>query len=433
MSTITDRHRTRRPHRKSRAGCHNCKQRRVKCDELKPICGNCSRFSIPCGFSPHLCGSEKSKNILPDVPIRRKRGRPRKDWSAITRDSAPHGEDEVGESSETTGSSPGPSLIKGPISSPQLTVDELELLYHYLTDPNFSHGDKLMWQVKVPRLAFSHHYVLHLILAVSAFHLMRVDPSRAEHFRKLADTHHSIGIRQATKLFPQLSTENCAPLYVAAVFACACGFAKEPTPGNLLIIAEGCEVPWLDLLRGVRLIVENIGLEHVFCGVLGPFPPPEPKEPTETDEYQVDFVSWEEPLQKLSALVSTAPSSAQEIYNSTFECLTWCFHETYGTSTAPKSLIFGQLHVIMAWIYKLDEGFVEFIRQKQSTALIILAYFCILLSSLEYYWFLQGWANHICRGITNSLDPSYEHWLEWPREQIEKSLKSRIKKRRASS
>ncbi|KAI1476507.1 hypothetical protein F4774DRAFT_235288 [Daldinia eschscholtzii] len=424
---MSDRPRARRPHKKSRAGCRNCKQRRVKCDELKPICGNCTRFSISCDFSPHLAGSDQSEDVSSNAPIRRKRGRPRKDWSAITRDPALHGEDEVGEGSGTTGSSPDLLLTKASTTSPQLTVDELELLHHYLTDPNLSQGDKLMWQVKVPRLAFTHHYALHLILAVSAFHLMRLEPDRVEHFRRLADTHHFIGIRQVTELFPRLSIENCSPLYVAATLACACGFAKGPTPGNLLVVAEGCEVPWLDLLRGVRLIIENIGLEHVFTGVLAPFPPPQPEKPVKTDEYQVEFVPWEEHLQKLLTLVSAAPASAHEVYNKTYESLSQAFHETYGTSIAPKSEIIGQPQVIIAWIYRLDEVFVGFIREKQPPALIILAYFAILLSTLEYFWFLEGWANHICLGITDSLGSSYKHWLQWPKEQIENSLKSRKK------
>ncbi|KAI0853909.1 hypothetical protein F5Y00DRAFT_269255 [Daldinia vernicosa] len=415
--------RARRPHRKSRAGCRNCKQRRVKCDELKPTCGNCSRFAIPCDFSPNLAGSQQSDDLLNNTLTQRKRGRPRKDWSAITGHFGPH--EEIYERSETTAPSLDPLSIKGSTSSPHWTVDELELLHHYLTDGQLSQGDKLLWQIKVPRLAFTHHCALHLILAVSAFHLMRLEPDRSEHFRRLAGVHHSIGIRQATDLFPRLSKDNCSALYVASALACACGFARGTTPGNLLVVAEGCEVPWLDLLRGVRIIIENIGLEHVFSGVLGPFPPPQPEKPSRKEAYRVEFVPWEEPLQKLSTLISAAPVLSRGIYNNTLGCLSWCFHETYGTSAAPKNEIIGQFQVIIAWLYKLDECFVGFLREKQPPALIILAHFAILLSSLEYCWFLEGWANHVSQGIADSLDPSYEQWLQWPSEQIDKSIKSR--------
>ncbi|KAI1418548.1 hypothetical protein F5Y13DRAFT_184190 [Hypoxylon sp. FL1857] len=415
-----DRPRKRRTHTKSRAGCRNCKQRRVKCDELKPICGNCQRFSIPCDFTPIPACSEQREPLLINAPTGRKRGRPRKDWSAISRDAGPRGG--AREGSETTASSPDLSLIKRS-SSLQLTVDELELLHHYLTDAQLSQGDKVLWQVKVPRLAFTHHCALHLLLAISALHLVRLEPSRSEHFKKLADAHHSIGIRQATDLFPQLSKDNCSALYVAAALACCCSFAQEPSPGNLLVVADGCEVPWLDLLRGVRLIVENIGLEHVFSGVLAPFPPPQPEDPPPTDALEVEFVPWEEPLSKLSDLVSTAPTSTHEVYNSTLGCLSWCFLETFGTCVTPKSEIIGKFEVIIAWMYRLEDQFVDLLREKQPTALIILAYFAILLSTLEYCWFLEGWAVHISQGIAGVLEPSYQQWLQWPSEQIEKLLR----------
>ncbi|KAB5576624.1 hypothetical protein GE09DRAFT_954120 [Coniochaeta sp. 2T2.1] len=42
--------RPRRPHRKSRNGCARCKQRRVKCDELRPSCSRCARHNIRCYY-----------------------------------------------------------------------------------------------------------------------------------------------------------------------------------------------------------------------------------------------------------------------------------------------------------------------------------------------------------------------------------------------
>lgn len=37
-------------HKKSRKGCATCKRRRVKCDEKRPICGNCERMGIECVY-----------------------------------------------------------------------------------------------------------------------------------------------------------------------------------------------------------------------------------------------------------------------------------------------------------------------------------------------------------------------------------------------
>ncbi|KJR83330.1 uncharacterized protein SPSK_04230 [Sporothrix schenckii 1099-18] len=37
-------------HRKSRNGCTKCKTRRVKCDEVRPVCSNCSRLGLDCAW-----------------------------------------------------------------------------------------------------------------------------------------------------------------------------------------------------------------------------------------------------------------------------------------------------------------------------------------------------------------------------------------------
>ncbi|APA16343.1 hypothetical protein sscle_16g111130 [Sclerotinia sclerotiorum 1980 UF-70] len=39
-----------RPHKKSRRGCGNCKLRKVKCDETRPMCKRCTEFKVLCNY-----------------------------------------------------------------------------------------------------------------------------------------------------------------------------------------------------------------------------------------------------------------------------------------------------------------------------------------------------------------------------------------------
>jgi hypothetical protein len=50
LVTIQDRARKRKPHKKSRNGCRNCKIRRVKCSEVRPACFQCRDFGILCNY-----------------------------------------------------------------------------------------------------------------------------------------------------------------------------------------------------------------------------------------------------------------------------------------------------------------------------------------------------------------------------------------------
>ena len=49
----------RKYHQKSRSGCSTCKKRRVKCDEQKPLCGNCVKLKLECGYL-HMDPEESS-------------------------------------------------------------------------------------------------------------------------------------------------------------------------------------------------------------------------------------------------------------------------------------------------------------------------------------------------------------------------------------
>ncbi|WVF68290.1 hypothetical protein IAT40_003055 [Kwoniella sp. CBS 6097] len=53
--------RQRRFHRRSRNGCQHCKKRRVRCDEARPVCGNCVRKK-----EEHMC--QYSFSMTTDVP-----------------------------------------------------------------------------------------------------------------------------------------------------------------------------------------------------------------------------------------------------------------------------------------------------------------------------------------------------------------------------
>ncbi|CAH0051124.1 unnamed protein product [Clonostachys solani] len=59
--------RTRRKNSKSRQGCLRCKSRRVKCDEVRPECGNCKKISRQCpGFQQELRWSKRhERGVVP--------------------------------------------------------------------------------------------------------------------------------------------------------------------------------------------------------------------------------------------------------------------------------------------------------------------------------------------------------------------------------
>ncbi|KAI1407151.1 hypothetical protein F5Y13DRAFT_206637 [Hypoxylon sp. FL1857] len=398
----------RRSHKKSRAGCQSCKMRKVKCDEVKPICGGCTRFSLPCYF-PSLPASEQPRER--DNPFfRPKRGRPRKDWASLANASST--EDTERRLSETATSSSA-SITEEPRA---LNVDDLELIYHFTRDDSLSLGNGGIWRDEVLRLGFEYHCVLHLVLALSALHLAALRPSESTKYEELADSHSALGLRLVTDLLPDLSHDNCHALYFATTLVCFVTLSKRSARGHLLVMADGWEVAWWNLFRGVRYVVETIGIESVLGAVK---PLPVNFEEQHNDKQVTRVVYWEEPLSKIADLISQTSHVDLQLYQKLLADLSRCFCETYGTIENPIGGLNGRFEVVIAWLYRMEDDFAARLKDRQPISLIILAHFAVLFHSLEYVWCLRGWASHILVSIRDTLDEDYAHWLDWPIEAVE--------------
>ncbi|KAI1444552.1 hypothetical protein F5Y02DRAFT_389858 [Annulohypoxylon stygium] len=393
----------RRSHRKSRTGCRNCKNRKVKCDEAKPVCGGCIRFALPCSFDSASSRSPPH----PDHPFfRNKRGRPRKDWIALANAS----------DTDRSESGSSPAATVSQTSLPALNVDDLELLHHFMTDPVLNSGNENLWRKKILPLGFEHYYVMHLVLAFAALHLATIHPSESTRYEELANNHSVIGLRMVTEVLPNLNEDNCIALYFATTLVCFTTLAKRSTRGHLLVMADGWEVSWWNLFRGVRYIVETMGFEAVF-GRLGPSS--DSAEHTWPTEWLfINAVYWEEPLGEIADLITQTPAPDRQIYQKSFDDLVKAFRETYGTTENPIVGEAGKFQVVIAWLYQMEDNFSERLKDKQPVALVIMAHFAVLFHTLEYFWCLKGWAERILASIEETLDPTSTHWLRWPMKQV---------------
>ncbi|CZR63277.1 uncharacterized protein PAC_13174 [Phialocephala subalpina] len=150
-----------RAHRKSRTGCGTCKTRKVKCDEHRPVCNNCSRRCadlIACDFPPRQ-DIFRSRKLVPRQS-----------------DSKPN-------SSFT----PSPHVIDlhptGTSTSPKQRRLEMRLLHHYTTTtchalPSRGKNDPhQIFSSVVPQIGFVSDLVLDAMLAFSALHLRSISSS----------------------------------------------------------------------------------------------------------------------------------------------------------------------------------------------------------------------------------------------------------------
>lgn len=182
----------RRSHKKSRAGCRRCKSRKIKCDEVHPRCGNCSKHGVPCDFeNPDVihelqqpsgaapADSPATAAATPYTP------RPGHDFASPTGSHA---------SPNAPAANTTPLYIQPPAAaiSPTAPVSrmmELRLMHHYTahTYKTFTFtapATEDIWRVTVPKLAFGGaQHLADAVLAVAALHLRSKSPSDKELIR----------------------------------------------------------------------------------------------------------------------------------------------------------------------------------------------------------------------------------------------------------
>ncbi|TDZ14215.1 Dimethylaniline monooxygenase [N-oxide-forming] 2 [Colletotrichum orbiculare MAFF 240422] len=227
------------------------------------------------------------------------------------------------------------------------TVDDLELQHHYLgVMEHFANGMP-MRREEVLRLSFRHHCVLHLMLAVSAMHLSRHSPEKARHWEEVADGHYTVGLRQVMEMLPTLNKDNCGAMYAASTLVCTYSFASRPSTGHLLLVSDGAEVAWLELLRGVRFVAETMGYDAIFSGELTPLPSDADKGGWPPEQTRARVVEWGLPFKTVSDVISAAGGPEFEVYEKMLTTLSDCFEETFGTAEQPKYTTNGKLQCVI--------------------------------------------------------------------------------------
>lgn len=154
-----------RPHRKSRMGCQNCKARKIKCDENRPSCQTCILRKELCAYV---------------IPFRHKPS-PKSLWAAKRRSRAA--------SNKSHGLVPA-TVVHEPVASlPGCDPIDMKIIWHFManTCSSFSidnGSSQNVMRVHVMKHAFDVRFLFRSVLALSCLHATNCtgedmgDPSR---------------------------------------------------------------------------------------------------------------------------------------------------------------------------------------------------------------------------------------------------------------
>ncbi|CAG8971465.1 hypothetical protein HYALB_00002049 [Hymenoscyphus albidus] len=400
---------SRKSHRKSRNGCHTCKGRKIKCDEQKPQCANCSRHSVHCVYPHTIAVSVSSPEpIVSASPSVHPSVSPPTHNNTVTSILAPIPQTLT--SSMLRNGRNDRELARQP-----LNVTDLELLHHFNISTSYTlandSGLQACFRINVPQIGFSHPFVLDGILALASLHLSRF--KRAEkraYYVSEAQHHYESALRVASTLMPNVNEETCPALYIFAVFCCHITLGLGPRPGDFLLFGEEGLAEWLVMFRGMKSVVASCR-DSLRTSDLAPM-------------FQIQNRTVEQPpsnnehLQALREMIlsSAAEDPDLQIYLSALDGLA----RSFPTSTPLHEMRLAQPspQVVFAWLYRISDEFVATLQQRRPISLVILAHFCVLFNSLSSFWWTKDWVDHLMREIYGSLQKEYRLWMKWPMEEI---------------
>lgn len=301
-------------------------------------------------------------------------------------------------------------------------------------------GPDPFWSVDCPKIGFANPHTLHLILTYSALHMLRgeADEARRRGLHDEAVLHFATALEQTRLELSRLGRDNAHSLYVSSMLVCFCTFAKGPSEGDFLMFTSGGgdePATWLQLIRGVRIIIETMGSPFVFDpdGPLRSLVWKRPDEDLEADREEErrergrqHRPDWRGPVDRLRMHICSLMDPAgldeplKEVCRqslSALEAIVPACEAMWGR-TPDEPLERDQETSVYGWLYRLDKDYTRFLQRKEQIALVVFAYFALLLKELEVYWFMEGWAEHIIMGVDQFLDEEHKRWLDWPKEQV---------------
>ncbi|KAF7890273.1 hypothetical protein EAF00_008588 [Botryotinia globosa] len=391
---------TRRSHKKSRKGCTACKQKHLKCDERHPKCGNCQDRWMTCIY----LWEEKPPSSTP------------------TRESP---QQISGAHSQSIVSSPGAPL--SPFHMPQVyNIEALKLLHHYTTNVYDSLStiipQQKVWQTSVVQIATRNDFLLRGILSLSALHIALDDCENPQIMVAEAAHHQNAALVEYRRLINtgDVSPESQRAAFLFSAFLAMCGFCFIRADGKLLESNKGDRgidefLACANLVRGM-FGLHTLWQQNIFCDELYATTrsgPPTNLYPDIGGDITMELRALSDLVTRCEAETCTKTSkicqdAVQQLLYS-FEIIRKITVDRGSTSPITAGLM---------WPGVIPRDYLILLTQRNPLAVLILAYFGVLLHRLDSFWFFRGWGKHLVETSAYILGDSYADLLAFPKASV---------------
>ncbi|KAI1328836.1 hypothetical protein F5Y16DRAFT_368099 [Xylariaceae sp. FL0255] len=351
---------SRRAHNKSRGGCSLCKARKIKCDENQP-CGYCVKKGVPCslGDKPKNPPERPGINFQDDLAFR---------------------------------------------------FSDFALYRNFITQLAVDHADDAAsitaWRDCVGQLATQYDYVLHQILCLSALHLRGAHPDQAQQLEEVAVEHQHKALPLFRDAINRQSKDETLALFACSTLIIPCTLAAANDPLSLIVNEAGGPPDWLALLDGAVRITREVMhtlIESPLRPILGIF-----------RQYDVLGIDDSPADRAIVGLIDVLPypDGRRDDYVRLMDLLRHFF--TLSNRGPTK---FDQKSAALRFPSFFSQTAKHDLASKEPAALVLLAFWFVLLYRIEDRWWLKDRVHPVVQMIHELLAPEHRHLVKWPMEQ----------------
>ena len=373
---------SRQSHTKTPHGCENCKARRKRCDLGRPACQNCTRRNDACSYPNQAPSATTEASKTLDIA--------------------------------TTSSQKTP-----------LSVEDLELMHHYATGTFLHLTDVpehlLLWQIDIPRLAFSHPFLLHGLLSLAALHRSQHAESQRASLVELARAHQHEALPMYIEQLKAITETNCHALFAYSIVlgGLTFGFLQVDLVDSSIshegsaakgIIAEMLAV--FDTLIGATVVAVN-ARTWLRSGVLKPLLRPLTPASIYMSRLGAEMKSA---LEEILSYISGASRAAvaeedKQTYANAVRGLGVAFPDADGHLPSVSEVV--------SWPVIAGAPYLQLLKNQDALALVVLAHYGAALHLSGQIWFLQGLGRRIVDAVSDCLEDEWLTIMQWVKKRVE--------------
>ncbi|KAJ5183321.1 hypothetical protein N7492_000937 [Penicillium capsulatum] len=391
---------SRRSHNKSRHGCTTCKRRRVKCDERRPICVNCSQRKETCTYSapvPYVF-ARKASQTDSRAKSSSVDGSPDDIFSVAQHSTR----DELGQSGSNSTTDP-----------PELNMQQLELVLQWIQHTHRllarNEETRQVWEVLVLTEGLTAPFLMHGILALSALHLshLRRDTQQVTWFN-VAIAHKNTALSMFSDQLHSISQSNAKAMMSFAALAVAFSFAtalNSPTHEDGPSLSELTGV--FHMSRGVQTIV-NGAAGYLMHSSFAPLFNVTCQSPNTIPEHTLKALDLLENL-----VVQETQNSLEHIAGAYKRPITHMRDLVSFTFAEPTSMT-----LAAGWAIRAPAEFLDDLHTGQPLSLVVLAHYCAFLHVARENWCIGHWGRTVLEEILQILSPEWHVHVDWAIQEV---------------